>query len=129
MPHISETQLKQFQTVLLDSLEKLRQDMADILMRSTHTGHNSAAKQLQKISSDELPDLAIKFEIPCISHKIIAMKSIDAALNNMQIGMYGLCADCEEEIAIEQLNIDATSQRCLDCDNKYQKQKYNNYKL
>ncbi len=129
MQHISETQVDQFQAVLLSSLEELRLGMTDILMRSSHTSHNLAAKQLQKISADDLLELALKIEMPSISHKISAMRNIDAALNNIQIGMYGLCADCEEEIDTKRLNSDATTQRCLNCENRYQKQKYNNYKL
>jgi RNA polymerase-binding transcription factor DksA len=47
----------------------------------------------------------------------------------MQIGIYGLCADCEKELTFEQLQHDPSRQRCLVCENKYQKQRYNNYKL
>ncbi|MFT6985416.1 MAG: DnaK suppressor protein [Psychromonas sp.] len=129
MQHISETQLNQYQLLLLNSLETLRHSMTDILMRSNHTCHNLSAQQLQKISTDDLIELALKIEIPSITHKISTMKSIDAALNNIQIDMYGLCSDCEEPIEITRLNIDPTTQRCLACENRYKKQKHNEYKL
>ncbi|MCG6200594.1 TraR/DksA family transcriptional regulator [Psychromonas antarctica] len=129
MQHISEAQLNQYQQSLLNSFDKLRHEMTDILMRSNHTSHNLAANKLEKLASDDLLDMAIKIEIPSISHKISAMRSIDAALNNIAIGLYGLCADCEDEIDIQRLNNEPTTQRCLTCEKLYQKQKYNDYKL
>lgn len=129
MQHISETQLNQYQRVLLHSLEKLRHSMTEILMHSNHSSHNITAQRLEKLCVDDLLELASKIEIPAITHKISEMKSIDAALNNMQIGMYGLCADCEEQIETARLDLDPTTQRCLACQKIYEKQKYNNYKL
>lgn len=129
MQHISETQLSQYQQLLLNSLEKLRHSMSDILVRSNHAGQNIATEQLEQLSADDFLELAGKIDNVSITHKISAIKSIDAALNNMQIGMYGLCADCEEAIEIQRLNIDPATQRCLTCQSRYEKQKYNGYKL
>lgn len=129
MQYISETEIKEFRVQLLDSLEKTRQSISDILLRSNHTSHHLAAKQLQKVSADDLLELALKIDLPSISHKISTVKSIDAALNNMQIGMYGFCSDCEEPLTSERLHLDPTIQRCQQCESKYQKQKYNNFKL
>lgn len=126
---MQEIQLNQYQRVLLTSLENLRRSMTEILMHSNHSSHNITAQRLEKLSVDDLLELASKIEIPSITHKISEMKSIDAALNNIQIGMYGLCADCEEEIETARLDVDPTTQRCLTCQNRYKKQKYNNYKL
>ncbi len=129
MQHISETQLKSFQVQLSESLEKLRLGMTEILMRSSHASHKLAAKQLQKFASDELLELALKINIPSIAHKIEKMESIDAALHNIEMDMYGLCSDCENEIRIERLKIDPTIQRCLSCQEKYDKQRNNSFKL
>ncbi|MCW8995860.1 MAG: molecular chaperone DnaK [Psychromonas sp.] len=129
MAHLSEAQLKQFQTELSNSFEKLRQEIIDISMSSSDTSIPLTAEQLQTVSADELIELAGHFEIPSVSHKIALMKCIDAALNNLQIGMFGLCADCESEIAINDLNLDPTRQRCTVCDKKYRQQKNKGYKL
>ena len=129
MQYISETQIKEFQTQLLNLLEKTRQSMSDILLRSNHISHNLAAKKLQKISTDDLLELALKIDLPSISHKVSKIKSIDAALNNVHIGMYGFCSDCEEPLTSNRLHEDPTIQRCSRCESKYKKQKNNNFKL
>ena len=129
MVHIDDTQLKTFQTQLLSSLEKLRNDVSDMLLRSSHAGHKLAAKQLQKLSNDQLVELTSKLDISSLAYKTTEMKSIDASLNDIDLGLYGICSDCEAEIVIERLKENATTKRCAACEKKYQKQKYNQFKL
>ncbi len=40
---------------------------------------------------------------------------VEAALCQLDLGMFGLCADCESEIAPQQLESDPTTQRCNHC--------------
>jgi len=129
MVHIDDTQLKIFQTQLLSSLEKLRNDVSDILLRSSHAGHKLAAKQLKKLSNDQLVELISKLDISSLAYKTNEMKSIDASLNDIDLGLYGICSDCEAEIIIERLKENVTTKRCATCEKKYQKQKYNQFKL
>ena len=129
MQEIDEFQLNIYQQKLISSLGKLRLDITEILVRSNHSSHLLVAKLIEKMSNDELVELSNKINIPSISHKISEIGEIDAALNNIQIGLYGLCSDCEEAISAEQLNAQPTTQRCIKCDVKYKKQKYNHLKL
>ncbi|MEH6451533.1 MAG: TraR/DksA C4-type zinc finger protein [Psychromonas sp.] len=129
MIEIDQSQLDQYQKNLIQSLEKSRSEISEILLRSNHSSHILAAKQIQKASNDEMIELVSKLDLPSISHKVAKINEIDAALNNIQIGLYGLCSDCEEEINVERLNAQPTTHRCLDCDTKYKKQKHNHFKL
>ncbi|MEI6859769.1 MAG: TraR/DksA C4-type zinc finger protein [Shewanella sp.] len=40
---------------------------------------------------------------------------VDAAVCQLDIGLYGLCSDCENEIESERLNINPVEQRCTRC--------------
>lgn len=44
---------------------------------------------------------------------------LDAAYCQLELGLYGLCADCEVEMETERLSQDPTLQRCTPCDVKY----------
>ncbi|AZQ10009.1 TraR/DksA C4-type zinc finger protein [Shewanella khirikhana] len=44
---------------------------------------------------------------------------LDAAQCQLDLGLYGLCADCESEIESERLIADPTEQRCLACDDHF----------
>lgn len=129
MQAINKTLLQQFQSILVNLLQKVRDDMIGVLVQSTSLQQRQLGEKLIEIADDELLEFALKNQTPAISEQILSMKRIDAALNNIEISMYGLCADCEEEIDIQRLHSDPGTQRCLLCDTKYQKQKYNEYKL
>lgn len=129
MQALNDTLLQQFQNILVNLFQQARDDMIGILLQSTSLQQQQLGKKLTEIADEELLEFALRNQTPAISEQILSMKRIDAALNNMQISMYGLCADCEEQINIQRLHADPRSQRCLPCENKYQKQKYNDYKL
>ncbi|BAJ02763.1 TraR/DksA family transcriptional regulator [Shewanella violacea] len=40
---------------------------------------------------------------------------VDAAVCQLDIGLYGLCSDCENEIETERLDINPVEQRCTQC--------------
>ena len=129
MSYLNQTVLNEIQAELTSNFIQLRQDIIEILMNSENASDHLTAKKIQNLSCDELVSITCKLSLPAIDGKTLTIKSIDAALNNIDIDMYGLCADCENEIGIEALKINPTRQRCESCEIKYQKQKYNNFKL
>ena len=129
MSYLNQTVINEIQAELTNNFRQLRQDIIQILIDSENTNDHLTAKKIQNLSRDELLDIICQLSVPAINGKTLTIKSIDAALNNIDIDMYGLCADCENEIGLEALKKDPTQQRCADCEIKYQKQKYNNFKL
>jgi RNA polymerase-binding transcription factor DksA len=129
MSYLNQTVLNEIQAKLTNNFIQLRQDIIEILMNSENANDHLTAKKIQNLSRDELVDITCQLSLPAIKGKTLTIKSIDAALNNIDIDMYGLCADCEKEIGLEALKINPTQQRCASCEIKYQKQKYNNFKL
>ncbi|GGB51542.1 TraR/DksA C4-type zinc finger protein [Shewanella inventionis] len=47
------------------------------------------------------------------------LMKLDAALCQLDLGLYGLCSDCEMDIESTRLNTDPTEQRCSSCQQKY----------
>jgi RNA polymerase-binding transcription factor DksA len=47
------------------------------------------------------------------------LNRLDAAQCQLDLGLYGLCADCENEIEPERLAMDPTEQRCQHCSEQY----------
>ncbi|WP_022940740.1 TraR/DksA family transcriptional regulator [Psychromonas hadalis] len=129
MSQLNETQIAQFKIQLNRSQEQIRLAINLIFQTSDHASHHLAAKKLGRLSTDELIEFTSKIDNPNLIKNINKLKKIDASLNSIAIGMYGLCSDCESELAIEDLQLSPTTQRCPDCDVKYQKQTYNNYRL
>lgn len=47
---------------------------------------------------------------------------LDAAYCQLELGLYGLCSDCETEIEAMRLSHDPTEQRCVRCEAKFNRQ-------
>lgn len=46
------------------------------------------------------------------------LRDIAAALQRIDDGVYGLCLDCDEPVAVKRLEFDPTASRCVDCESK-----------
>ncbi|MDH3275641.1 MAG: TraR/DksA family transcriptional regulator [Gammaproteobacteria bacterium] len=46
------------------------------------------------------------------------LRNIEAALNRVDDGSYGLCRNCDEPINPKRLEFDPTALRCIDCASK-----------
>jgi DnaK suppressor protein len=46
------------------------------------------------------------------------LQNVDAALQRIEDGSYGLCLDCDEPIADKRLEFDPTAPRCIGCQSK-----------
>ncbi|ABV86825.1 TraR/DksA C4-type zinc finger protein [Shewanella pealeana] len=58
----------------------------------------------------------------CEHPLFIQLMSLDAARCQLEIGLYGVCSDCENEIEAERLAEDPLEQRCASCSGQYRRQ-------
>lgn len=58
----------------------------------------------------------------CDEPLFMQLTKLDAACCQLDIDLYGLCSDCENEIEPERLAKDLLEQRCASCANKYEHQ-------
>ncbi|EGM69667.1 TraR/DksA family transcriptional regulator [Shewanella sp. HN-41] len=57
---------------------------------------------------------------PLAEHSLFCrLNKLDAAFCQLDLGLYGLCSDCEAEIESGRLNQDPTEQRCSACAEHY----------
>jgi len=71
------------------------------------------------LSLGELIDLLAQSHLA--DHPLFCrLNRLDAAFCQLDLGLYGLCSDCETEIEAERLMQDPTEQRCSCCAEHYQ---------
>ncbi|WP_299810019.1 TraR/DksA C4-type zinc finger protein [uncultured Shewanella sp.] len=58
----------------------------------------------------------------CEHPLFIKLMSLDAARCQLEIGLYGVCSDCESDIEPEQLAKDPLEQRCISCSGQFLRQ-------
>ncbi len=106
----------------------------DQLLRKIHSELQKYQRQLMHVLANE-SDLSLKDLQSIEMQQLIEMgagslhqttrdlaerlERLDAAICADGIGMYGTCTDCEEAIALYDLEVDPAEPRCFDCRQKH----------
>ena len=129
MQTITKEQQQQLQQHIMSEFALLKEKVKTRLSISSKQHLNDLVDKVDEMNADRL----ISSLSNCQSHSLNEyknqIKSIDAALQGMELGLYGLCSDCEIELNIDELLACPTKQRCTSCEEKYQQQKVKGYKL
>lgn len=108
-PHnIFKTQLIAARTELL---ARMAHERGGVLSRAEVAANhfdNAMASRAQ-IQTERQTEFAIN------EHETAELGDIDAALERIQVGTYGICTDCGISIPPARLNAYPTAKRCVDC--------------
>lgn len=118
MCDITQAQLAVWHDRLLSDWAKIRETLIGQLKTA---GRDDWAEQVEQCEPDQLVELSSRLHLPKLKANIAHLRRIDAALCQMDIGLYGLCSDCEEPLATTLLEQDPTLQRCQPCSIRYDK--------
>jgi len=101
---------------LQQELQQLRQDIFSYLQRD-HAGEFAhLLLQLEHQALSHWPELLRHWLTPELEQKTRRLELVQAALSQMDMGLYGLCSDCEAKIEHELLQLDPARQRCARCE-------------
>ena len=100
---------------LLAELQQLQQDICHYLQQDPVTQYQGLLETLQNRPLGHWPELLMQWRTPELQQKTKRLEGIQAALSQMDMGMYGLCCDCECRIERELLAADPARQRCARC--------------
>ena len=102
------TQLTQMRTEVLD---RLRTQRGGVLSRADASAQARDTESDDWAKADTERDLAYALE----ERESAELIAIDAALQRVADGSYGLCVDCGTPIATARLHANPTAMRCVTC--------------
>jgi len=129
MQAITIKQQQLIQQNLLSEFAQLKEKVKIRLATSSKPYLNDLVEHVDTMNADTLIDSLIHCESHSLNLYKKQIQSIDAALQGMELGLYGLCSDCETELGASSLFKCPTKQRCNCCETKYQQQKVKGFKL
>lgn len=129
MQTLTEQQLQQLKKTLLSELQSVKEKVKARLRISSKAHLNELVDKVDEMSADSLIENLVHAESHSLNLYKARIKSIDAALQGMELGLYGLCSDCETELDAQQLIDMPTAQRCPVCEKKFQQQKVKTFQL
>lgn len=108
--------------VLLTARESVLADIREHLHSDGDTGKLALLNHLEAVGDWVEADLLNDTDIALLSHELVRLRDIDAALARIKTGTYGICIDCGEAIPVARLEALPTAMSCVKCQQTYEKQ-------
>jgi DnaK suppressor protein len=118
---LKKPELKAYKDRLLQLRARLRGDvsaMAENALREANTDHSSVPLHMADIGSDNFEQ---EFTLSLMANDEDTLQRIEAALERIEAGTYGLCEECEIAIPKMRLNAIPYTPVCVKCAEKLQR--------
>ena len=104
-------------------LQAQRQQLLDeVREKIAASGEGLGFTNQSKLTDDDAAaDAAANMDVALVIRESQELQSIEAALERIADGSYGICSDCEGEIARPRLKAYPRATRCLACQEKYER--------
>lgn len=109
--------------VLLSQREAVLADIREHLHSAGEPGKLALLNHLEAVGDWVEADLLNDTDIALLSHELVRLRDIDAALARIKSGTYGVCIDCGEPIPLARLHALPTALSCVKCQQAYEKQR------
>lgn len=90
--------------------------LAEVRARIAASGEGLGFANQSKLTDDDgAADAAAAMDVTMAIRESAELQEIEAAMQRMAEGSYGVCADCEGEIALPRLKAYPMATRCVPC--------------
>ena len=103
--------------------EELRTEVQTQLATSDDPRVAGFADELAAAEDWVLADILADADIAMVTRDIAELGEVEAALGRIADGSYGTCSNCGEPIGWPRLNAQATAQRCIRCQEAFERRR------
>jgi len=122
MSVLSPTQLDQLARKLREDYQALVREVRDELENSGNQHRIDLLNREPGDSGDEsLANALADFNLTLLDRHIDGMRDIEAALQRIRNGEYGICIDCGDAVTFPRLMAYPTAKRCIVCQEQREK--------
>jgi RNA polymerase-binding transcription factor DksA len=118
---VTAKQQKAFRAALEQRYQDLREEIREELLASDEQHFIDLAGQVHDLEEESVADLLIDLDLAVIDMHINELRDIEAAMRRLNVGAYGVCIECDDEIEPERLRACPTAKRCLPCQQNYER--------
>lgn len=118
---ISSSELEKIEAGLRAQRSEALADIREHLHASGEPGKLALLNHLEEVGDWVEADLLNDTDIALLSHELVRLREIDAALARMKAGSYGTCIDCGTSIPAGRLDAHPTAECCIPCQEKFER--------
>ena len=123
MTVLNKSQLEQLTRKLKEDYQALVSEVRDELANSGNQHRIDLLNSEPGDAGDEsLANALADFNLAVLDRHIDGMRDIEAALQRIKNGEYGVCIDCGEDVTYPRLMAYPTAKRCIACQEQREKQ-------
>lgn len=121
MASLTQGELAELRQLLLQRHTALRGEIRNELLAADDTGYADLAGRVHDSGEESVADLLADLDIARIDRQVTEIRGIEAALRRIDMGVYGMCRDCDSNIGFERLESQPIAERCVECQEHYEK--------
>jgi len=118
MSALTRKQLDRLRQVLNGQREEIRLHIHEALLQEENESYAELAGRVRDIGDESIADLLSDINLAVISKHAGDIAGIEQALHRMDVGSYGTCVDCGDEIDLARLEAYPTARRCVSCQSR-----------
>lgn len=123
MAALDPSQLEQLVVKLKTAYQELLRDVRDAL---ENTGDQHRIDLLNSEPGDagdeSMANALADFNVAQIDRHVHALRDIEAALQRVRKGEYGVCTDCGDDVGFARLQAYPTAKRCIACQERRERE-------
>jgi RNA polymerase-binding protein DksA len=112
---LEQASLNRFGTILERRRTELEHEMRAKLTATREVAGSAAIDQIIEGGDYANADLLATVDIAEVQRDVAELRELNAARTRLAAGVYGVCADCGADIALQRLEARPTAIRCTDC--------------
>jgi DnaK suppressor protein len=117
---VNKTQMKKFKTLLTEKRDEIIKKAKQTLEEDMSLDSNDLPDEMDLASSEYLQSFTFRLR----GREKVFLDKIEKALQKIEAGTFGVCEDCEEEIAAKRLEARPETTLCIQCkENQERKEK------
>ena len=123
MTRLSKTDSEQFRLLLNARQTVLRQAIHAHLLDVDDKNQIELGGHVRDPGEDAVSDVLADLHIAGLNAQVRELTDVDAALDRLVQGVYGVCIDCGADIEAARLRAYAIAKRCQECQARHENQR------
>ena len=121
MAGLTQGQISELQDRLRRRHAELRGVIREELLAADEMRYADLAGRVHDSGDEAVADLLADLDVARIDRQVTEIRRIEAALWRVDMGVYGVCRDCDGDIGYERLQRQPDAERCVPCQERYEK--------
>ena len=121
MASLNQAQISGLQRRLQQRRMELRAEIREELLAADDMRYTDLAGRVHDSGDESVADLLADLDVARIDRQVTEIRGIEAALRRVDMGVYGVCRECDGDIAFERLQSQPAAERCVACQEQHER--------